>query len=844
MSETYDRVLIIGGGIAGIQGALDAANAGAKVTLVERSPTVGGKMSVLDKNFPTLDCSICIESPKMSEVALNPNIELLTMAEVQSVEGNAGDFRVVIKQDPRYVTDACTRCAECVGVCPVIVKNEFDYGMAARKAIFTPIEQSVPGAYAIDVENCLNDPPNLIPCSRCTDVCGPNAIDFNMGPKTVERDAVAIVVATGFDLLDPTLLTEFGYGKHPDVLTSMELERLLQASGPSMGEIVRPSDGKHPEKVLFVLCAGSRDERLVKYCSRICCMYSIKEAYQLKDHGIGEVDVAYMDIRAFGKGFDEFYDRTRASGVRFVRGRPARVSSDGTSVRVAFENTEEGIRLEEDYGMVVLATAAIPSRGTEALAKTLDIGLGSDGFFASADEDGGFNTSTRDGIYLAGCSTGPKDIPDSVIEAGAAVAKALTYVKSRSWPVPADVIQISTEGEPRIGVFVCHCGSNIAGVIDIESVLQFARTLPNVVHAQDQTYSCAANTLNDISAVIRDKQINRVVVAACSPKTHSPTFQGALNRAGLNPYLLDMANIRNMDSWVHKEDREGALQKAKDMVRMSVLRAINMKPLQTMKFPVTQTALVVGGGVAGMVAAANLAGQGFDTHLVEKEAQLGGLLNKVTEIAPQGIESKELLGSLLGELQENGVKVHASTEVEAITGFVGSYDVRLTDGSSFMAGAVVVATGAEPYVPTEFAYGKDPSVVTSLELDGIMDQVSGKNVSIISCVGSRNGTSGCSRFCCQTMIDQAVRLKEKGNEVNVLYKDIRTFSRFGEEEYEKAGELGVRFYQYPQSSVPQDSITKGDGKLVVRDELSGRDVELQSDLTVLNVGLTRRRAQR
>ena len=839
-----DRILIIGGGIAGIQGALDAANAGAKVTLVEKSPTVGGKMSVLDKNFPTLDCSICIESPKMSEVGLNPNIELLTMAEVQGIEGTPGRFRVLVKQDARYVTDACTRCGECVTACPVIVKNEFDYGMAARKAIYTPIEQSVPGPYVIDTNNCLNDPPNLLPCSRCTDACGPNAIDFTMKSRLIEREVAAVIVATGFDLLDPTLLTEFSYGKHPDILTSMELERLLQASGPSMGEIVRPSDGHHPEKVLFVLCAGSRDERLVPYCSRICCMYSIKEAYQLKDHGIKEVGIAYMDIRAFGKGFDEFYDRTRKAGVRFMRSRPAKVRPNGATIRVTFENTEDGgAKVEEDYGMVVLATAAIPTRGTPELARILGIGLSPDGFFASMDKDGGFNTSTRPGVYLAGCSTGPKDIPDSVIEAGAAVAKALTFVKNRSWPKPAEVVQISTEGPPRIGVFVCHCGSNIAGVVDIKSVLDFAKTLPNVVHVQDQTYSCGASTLNDISAVIRDKQINRVVVAACTPKTHYPTFQGALERAGLNSYLLDMANIRNMDSWVHKDDREGALTKSKDMVKMSVLRALNMKPLQTMKFPVTQTALVVGGGVAGIVAATNLAKQGFETHLVEKQDSLGGLLNSVTEVAPLGVESKDLLAPLLRELKESGAKVHTSTTVETITGFVGNYEVHLTDGTNFTAGAVVIATGATPYVPTEFEYGKDPNVVTSLELDGMMDKVTGKNVSIISCVGSRNDANGCSRFCCQTMINQAVRLKEKGNEVNVLYKDIRTFTRFGEEEYEKAGELGVRFYQYPQQALPQDSIKQADGKLVVKDELSGKDMALPTDLTVLNVGLVRKRKE-
>jgi heterodisulfide reductase subunit A2 len=834
-----DSILVIGGGIAGIQAALDAANAGAKVCLVEKEATIGGKMSVLDKNFPTLDCSTCIESPKMSEVGLHPNIELLTLSELQALDGEPGNFRATIKQNPRYVTEACTRCGECLAVCPVVLKSEFDVGMSARKAIHTPIEQSVPGAYVIDSKNCLNEPPNLLPCSRCLDVCGPNAIDFNMKSKTIERNVASVVVAVGFDMLDASLLSEFGYGKHPDVLTSMELERLLQASGPSLGEVVKPSDGRHPKNVLFVLCVGSRDQRYCNYCSRICCMYSIKEAYQLKDHGIESVDVAYMDIRAYGKGFDEFYDRTRNSGVRFVRSKPAKIVPNGKNLTVFFEDTESALeKQKQDYDMVVLATAVIPSKGTEHLSKILGMELAYDGFFETRDEFGDFVSSTRNGVYLAGCATGPKDIPDSVLEAGAAVSKALTHVKRRTWPEAAPVINLDSSEEPRIGVFACHCGSNIAGTVNIPELVSFAKTLPNVVHAQDQKYSCAANTLGEISGVMKEKRINRVVVAACSPKTHYSTFQGSLRRAGVNPYLLDMANVRNMDSWVHKEDKEGALRKAKDMVKMSVLKALNMKPLEPMKFPVTQKAVVVGGGVAGMVAATNLASQGFETHLIERSDKLGGVLSELKEISPLGINAKDLLDLLEKELNESGAKLHLSTKIESINGFVGNYDVQLSDGTLLKAGAVVLATGAQPYSPTELGYGKNPNVMTSLELEAVSGQFDSKNVAIISCIGSRNEKLGCSRFCCQTMIGQAIRLKNAGNNVTVLYKDLRAFARFGEEEYENACRSGVNFIRYPQNAPPEQSIAIDTNRLVVKDELLGQELEVPADVVVLNVGLS------
>ncbi|MBI3965822.1 MAG: CoB--CoM heterodisulfide reductase iron-sulfur subunit A family protein, partial [Chloroflexi bacterium] len=439
MRAADQTVMIVGGGIAGVQAALDLADAGAKVLLVERSPSIGGKMAALDKNFPTLDCSICIEAPKLSEVSEHPNIEVIANAEVEAVAGEVGAFDVCIRQRPRFVTDECTRCDDCVRVCPVVLPSEFDASMAPRRAIYTPFPQAVPGAYIVDVEHCLNDPPNYLPCGRCVDACGPKCIDFNdFRDRRLEREVASIVVATGFELMDATAIAEFGYGSHPDVMTSFELERLLTSAGPTGGEIVKPSDGHHPQRMLLVLCVGSRDQRHYRYCSRFCCMYSIKHAYQAIDHGVPDVTVMFMDVRAYGKGFDAFYQRTQAEGVKFIRGRPAKVTPvatpNGDVLRVRYEDTDTARLQTADYDLVVLATAVRPPTGMTELAGRLGIELDRDGYIQSVEECGGLLQTTRPGIYVAGCASGPKDIPDSVAEAGAAAAAALTHVRSRDWP--------------------------------------------------------------------------------------------------------------------------------------------------------------------------------------------------------------------------------------------------------------------------------------------------------------------------------------------------------------------------------------------------------------------------
>ncbi|MEE9237505.1 MAG: FAD-dependent oxidoreductase [Thermoplasmata archaeon] len=833
-----DRVVVIGGGIAGIQAALDLAEAGCKVSLVERESSIGGKMAALDKNFPTLDCSICIEAPKISEVIQNENIEVLTLAEVTEVRGVEGDFEVTIEQRARYVTDECTRCDDCAPVCPEVMPNEFDVGMGARKAIFTAYEQAEPGAYAVDIETCLNEPPNYLPCSRCVEACLPKCIDFNMKPLSRHvRKTAAVLVATGFDLFDPRNIQEYGYGGHPNILTSLEFERLLNAAGPTAGAVVKPSDGQHPHRLLFILCVGSRDRRFCHYCSRVCCMYSIKEAIQAKEHGVEEVTVLYMDIRAYGKGFDDFFHRTEEEGVKFVRGRPSNVEGNGGNVRVRYEDTLAGAVREEDFDMVVLAPALLPSKGVDDLARVLGVETDEDGFLKVESSRGSLQRTTRKGVYVCGCASGPKDIPDTVAEASAAAVSAMSHVAARSWPTPEEVVPIDASGAAKVGVFICDCGSNIAGTIGVPEVVEYARGLDGVTHSEELMFACSANTQDYISQTIKEKELTRTVVAACSPKTHGPTFQKTCARAGLNPFLLEMANIRNQDSWVHKREPKEATEKAKDLVRMAVEKARRLQPLTRIRQKVIRKALVVGGGVAGMSAAAALARQGIETHLVERELHLGGMVSRLDYLSGVDLPARELLKEKRKELARSGVKVHLGAEVEVVSGYIGKYHVALTNGKSLDVGAIVMATGADSHTPKALSYGQDPRVITNLELEATLPDLEAERVTFVGCIGSRQGNRGCSRYCCQSMIQQALRLRRMGKRVRIVYKDIRTYNRHAEELYEEACRWGVQFFRISDEAPAEEQVKWEQGRLVIQDLLSDEQVAIPSDLLVLVVGL-------
>jgi heterodisulfide reductase subunit A len=788
----------------------------------------------------------------------HPFIELLTNAEVVGCEGEPGNLRVRVRKHPRYVRlDACTACDLCADVCPQIGGNEFDVGLKARKAIYRPFPQSVPAAYVIDRDACLND--QILVCDHCTRVCAANAIDFDMQPEEIELDVGAVLVAVGFQEFDARQLGNYGYGRFPNVVTSLEFERMLNASGVTQGHVVRPSDMKTPRRIVFIQCVGARGEGGRAYCSRFCCMNAVKDSMLVRQHEpeVEDVTILYTDIRAFGKGFDEFVQRSRdENSATYVRGRPSKIEQvvDDDTLKVFVEDTlgHEQRRIPAD--LVVLSVAAAPNEGASNLARLLGIETDLYGFVARQDAAISAVETSRDGVFVCGSAVGPQVIPDCIAQASAAAARAQLFLAGhRIEETEAPVEPLDLSGPPRVGVFVCHCGVNIAGVLDVEELARYATTIPGVAVATTHLFSCSATGQEELVELIREHQLNRIVIAACTPRTHEPVFRDTCARLGFNPYLLEMVNIRDQCSWVHAKQPGEAQAKARTLIRRGVARASQLEPLQEGEVPMTQSALVIGGGIAGIQAATDLAVQGFPTTLVERGDQLGGRLAEpnLKYLYPTMRPATEVLEQKLQRLKESGARVLLNTEVERITGFVGSFEVTLQgqNQEALPVGAIILAHGADLYDPQgEYGYGKLPNVLTSQELEGAfcenatgltLDGRQPKSAAFILCVGSRDpmGFTGCSRYCCPTAIKQAMQLCRQGIDTTIFYRDIRTVSTGAEEMYREARGMGVLFIRIPPGETPE---VVGEQRVeAVRcfDDLLGRRVEVPADLVVLSVGM-------
>ena len=1045
-------VMVIGGGISGMQSSLDLANAGIKVYLVESSPAIGGKMAQLDKTFPTNDCSMCIVSPKLVEVGRHKNIKLFTHSEVKDLAGDAGSFTATITSRARYVdVAACTGCGLCEFVCPVtqlsyfpelpaegekksrakakeksVIKgpglpqptslhkwtftvdheacamcgichraclhgainwekkqkavidqekctgcgaclvacpekflaikvadapemdksigaalyersvhlkkefagkkghdcircglcaiacekvmnigalkmvgegieagvdicqvcgacvslcpvnyltidkvtnrtprpllNRFNEGLNGRKPINIHYPQAVPRVPVIDEKSCVHL--NSGACGTCATICGVGAIHYDHLETETKIDIGSVIFSPGIEVFDARLRGEFGYGLYKNVLTSIEFERLLSASGPTSGTVARPGDGKHPRKIAWIQCVGSRDHSCDRdYCSSVCCMYATKEAFIAREHDANiEPTIFYIDMRSFGKNFDQYVTRAKEHNVRYVRAMVSRVFEDPVSGDLELRYVDEsGKRQREVFDMVVLSVGIQVSQPTKKLAGKLDIELDRYGF-AVTDCYQPLATS-RPGIFVSGAVGGPKDIPETVCEASAAAeAASASLAEARGSLITIETLPPERtpgpDDELRIGVFICHCGTNIASVVDVDAVTEYARSLPGVVYAEHPLYTCSQDSQERMREIIEEHRLNRVVTSACSPTTHEPLFQSTLQQAGLNKYFFDMANIRDQCSWVHPNDPELATEKAKRLTRMAVANATAGEPLEEMEFAVDSRLLIVGGGVAGMTAAVEAGRQGFGVYLVEREAQLGGQLLNLQR-SNDGRKFVDFLQTLTEKIAaDEKIRVFTSSEVVEQSGFVGSFetDIVMPSGATrtLKHGAILVATGAEEYRPEIYGLGTLDSVMTQTDFgaaleNGNTDSWQHSRVVMLQCAGSRDEEHlpYCSRVCCNHAVKNGLRFKEMFPEarVDVLYRDMRCYG-LGEIDYRAARQAGINFIRFDPETNPVKINAEETGiDINVTDPSIRLPVRLHPDLLVLSTGMKPRETE-
>jgi heterodisulfide reductase subunit A len=855
---TRDKVgalLVVGAGVGGIQAALDAAASGFKVFLVDKGPAIGGRMAQLDKTFPTNDCSMCILSPKFIECAENPNISIMTNTQVERVEGEAGNFQVHLIEEPRYVDEEkCTGCGICAEYCPIYIPDVYNENLAKKKCIHIHFPQAVPAASIVDSGKCLFLQRKI--CQICVPTCRSKAINFKMQPKKSTVEVGSIILAPGYDPFDPITQTQYGYHRFSNVVTSLEFERMISASGPNGGELLRPSDKKVPHKIAWIQCVGSRDEQSnCSYCSAVCCMYATKQVILSKEHHPEiEAVILHNDIRAYGKGFERFYERAKVMpGVRYIWSKASILEQLPETGKVALRYRLNGSEVkDEQFDLVVLSIGLSPTAGNRELAQKLSIELDNHGFCESP----AFSPmeTSRKGVFACGVFHAPMDIPDTVTMASGAASLASqllyeqrgTMVEEKVYPEERDI-----RGEPpRVGIFVCDCGTNIARVVDVPKVVEYAKNLPGIAHSVEETFACSVDSVSHMVETIKKEGLNRVVVAACTPRTHEPVFQNALCEAGLNPYLFEFANIREQCSLVHMTDKETATEKAKDLLRIAAARAVLLEPLYRISYKVERSALVIGGGIAGMKAALSLAGQGIEVNLIEKSDALGGLARKIPETL-EGEDVKGFIEGLVRQVTDNNlISVTTNAELVDCSGYVGNFLSVIKTGPAGVLkeishGVVLVATGAEELKPwAAYLYGEDDRVKTLLEFDELIETNVEKakkwnGAVFIQCVGSRDEERPyCSRVCCSHSVKNALKLKELNPEMDVyvLYRDIRTYG-FKEDYYKKASDKGVIFIRYEVDDKPDIRTVEEDGRSFLRltatEPILGQRIEIDADMVCL-----------
>ena len=726
-----------------------------------------------------------------------------------------------------------------------------DLPVEERVRGFAEIEKGLSEADALaECERCLNCA-LCSECNACVDVCEKRAIDHNMQEKVITLDIGSVILAPGFQEFQAEAKGEYGFGRYANVLSSVQFERMLSAAGPYQGHVVRPSDNKEVRRIAFIQCVGSRDSKCNReYCSSICCMATTKQAMVASEHVDGlDATIFYMDIRAFGKDFDAYYERAKSQdNIHYVRSMPSRIveipGSKDLILRFLNDSSE---REEREFDMVVLSVGLDPKPVVSDTTSRLGIELNEFGF-CRTDRFQPLQTS-RPGVFVAGVFQEPKDIPETVTQASAAASMSMemlagvrdTLVIKREYPLEHDI----TDEAPRIGVFVCHCGTNIASVVDVAKVTEAVSNDPHVVLATHSMYACSDASLSEIKEAITGHRLNRIVVASCTPRTHEPLFRETLREAGLNPYLFDLSNIRDQCSWVHASEPEAATEKAVELTRMSIARARSLSPQIGESLAIDQDGLVIGGGLSGVTAALSLADQGFNVHLIERTERLGGhlhLLHHTLEHRDVSAFTRRLIHQVETHRR---IRLHMETDVIGIAGHVGKFNVGLSrngESSEVPCGAVIVATGAVPAETTEFLAAESADVITQLELEKRLHEnrfdTSARNITMIQCVGSRNSEREyCSRLCCSMAVKNALSIKKQNPDAGIfiLYRDIRTYG-FRETYYKEARKKGVVFIRYDAEKPP--TVTNDSGLLVALDSPDFPEtIEIETDQVVLSTGI-------
>ena len=856
--------MVVGAGVGGMRAAVDLADSGYKVYLLDSAPSIGGIVAQLGFMFPTHDCVLCRGtsdhgygcsrpsiSPFLLDHSQHTNIEIMTNSTVVGARGLPGDFTVQVHHRPRYVDiKLCINCDECSLVCPVDLSSEYQAGLVTRKAAYKPSVRAAPNAYVIEKG------PYCEPCRKCEEVCPTKAINLDEQDSFEEIQVGAIVLAVGYQLYDPTPDEELGYGRYPNVVTGLQYERLASRSGPTEGIVERPSDGSVPERIAWLQCIGSRDQEH-PYCSSICCMYATKEAVLAKERLPGvHCEVFIMDERAFSKEYTAYFDQSKDLwGVEYTRCRISEIKEEpNTNDLILHYEDEGGVLRRKHFDMVVLSVGSVPPPKAVALAEDMQIELNEYGF-CKTDKFEPVDTS-RPGVFVAGAFATPKEIAETVLDASGAAARCMallsgksgTEVVAPSYPPERDV---SAE-EPRIGVFACYCHPTIDGVVDVDSVLAVSGRLPGVVHTQALDYGCLPGGPEAIQEAIRQHSLNRVVIGACTPRTHLPLFQHIVQQEGLNPQLVEFVSLRDNCAWVHADDPAGATRKAKEEMRVGVARVRHFQAYQKESRSFERSAVVIGGGLAGMTSALSIADEGYDVFLVEKTGSLGGNLRNLYRTA-EGPNPQRLLHSLVKRVHSHErIALYHNTEVIGFDGHVGNFRSRLSYAGNgdpprcweIEHGVAVVATGGYEYKGTTFLHGQDPRVITQLELEKRMaEDVDSarrlRQVVMIQCVNPPEQTVHyCSRTCCTNTMKNATLIKQINPDcqVYVLYKDLITYG-FREQYYTEARERGVIFLRYEENDSPQVQVEYGELQVRVKDVILDQQLTFAPDLLALSMAI-------